>query len=68
MTISQRQSLSTLRSGLPGHVPEDHGDWEMMDDILDGSSQLDISHEGGEFYTVVQDIEEELWQAPRYFF
>jgi|SRR5882762_6219418 hypothetical protein len=46
MTPAEQKAFQEMREL---HVEGDSDDWIMLDDILDGSVPLDMSHEGGEF-------------------
>lgn len=59
MTPRQLQELLELRE-LPSDPADDAGDWVMLDDVLDGSHQLNISHEGGEL-AALEDMSQE-WE------
>lgn len=52
-----------MREELP--IQTDHEDWEMVDDILDGSQQPQISHEGEDLHEAVQSLEKDLWKSER---
>jgi hypothetical protein len=45
MTPAEQRAFQEMRE-LPKE--QDSDDWIMLDDVLDGSIPLDISHEGGE--------------------
>ena len=45
MTPAEQRAFQEMRE-LPKE--QDSNDWIMLDDVLDGSIPLDISHEGGE--------------------
>jgi len=64
MTPDERHALEALRE-----LPLDDNDGQHMDlgtivtveDILDGSEPLDISHAGGEFSALTKELSQDLW-------
>jgi hypothetical protein len=63
MTASERAELLALRE-LPEDRLDDH-DWEMMDNVLDGTERMDASHAGGEFEEVLQGMEDDIGATRR---
>jgi hypothetical protein len=56
MSSSERAEFVAMRN-----LPDDNAyDWEMMDGVMDGTEQIDVSHTGGEFKAVLQNMEEEI--------
>jgi hypothetical protein len=61
MDEDERRTFDNLRESSPGHsfreddvwvdVPDDFMD---IDHVLDGTNPVDLSHEGGEFYEMVE--------------
>ena len=58
MSEEERQSFDHLREPEWVDVPFDAMD---LDSILDGSAMVDLSHEGGEFYELVEHCLETTW-------
>ncbi|KII92209.1 hypothetical protein PLICRDRAFT_102616 [Plicaturopsis crispa FD-325 SS-3] len=63
MTADERRALEALRD-IP--IANDDGSHTFEDvnieDILDGSEPLNISHAGGEFEALTQELNSELWK------
>lgn len=57
MTPDERRSYQALRE-LPTEAHQNSDDWIMLDDILDGSRRLEVSHEGGEL-SALADLTDE---------
>jgi hypothetical protein len=56
MTPAFRQALQDLRE-----PPTEHStDWEMLDDVMTGAEELNISHAGGEF-SAAAELQDDLW-------
>jgi hypothetical protein len=65
MTPDELRALEALRE-LP-LVGDDDNEIDMghvnLEDVLDGSEPLDISHAGGEFAVLTRDLKQGLWQT-----
>jgi len=59
MTALEHQALLELREG-----PLEHGgDWEDMEDVLVGEQRLDISHAGGEYEAITDQLRNDIWNT-----
>jgi hypothetical protein len=47
MTPDEQRSFQALRE-LPDEAGQNSNDWIMLDEVLDGSQHLEVSHAGGE--------------------
>ena len=56
--LDRLQGLAADDDFDPGHLPE-APNTVRMDDVLDGSERINLSHAGGEFNTLEEDIEED---------
>lgn len=59
---AQQEAVRNLRD-----IPDDSTadpDWEMLDEVLEGTAPMGTSHAGGEF-DVIQSLEEGLWVKSR---
>jgi hypothetical protein len=57
MTPDERRSFQALRE-LPAEAEQNSDDWIMLDEVLDGSYRLDVSHAGGEL-SALKDLNDE---------
>ena len=57
MTPDELRAYQALRE-LPIESDQNSDDWIMLDEVLDGSHRLEVSHEGGEF-AALTDLTEE---------
>jgi hypothetical protein len=64
MSEEERQAFDHLREPEWFDVPHDAMD---LDSILDGSAVVDLSHEGGEFYELVQHCVETTSRLSSFF-
>lgn len=64
MTPVQRRALEALRE-LP--LADDDPNYSLenvnIEDILDGSEALDISHAGGEFAELAKELNDDIWKS-----
>jgi hypothetical protein len=57
MTTTELDELIAIREGLASNDDLDQDGWEMdVDGVLAGDTVLDISHEGGEFASLAEDM------------
>lgn len=54
MTAAELREFEALKH-LPKDTDDNSQDWIMVDDVLDGTHELNISHEGGEL-SALQDM------------
>ncbi|KAJ7259116.1 hypothetical protein B0H12DRAFT_1070048 [Mycena haematopus] len=59
--LERLQSLAEDDNFCAGDMPE-APNMVNMEDILDGSARIELSHAGGEFVSLEQGIEEDIWE------
>lgn len=62
MTTRQRRALQIISE--PDLQP-DSDDWEMLNEVLDGTRAINTSHEGGKLDAMAQGMEEDLRKSKR---
>jgi hypothetical protein len=62
MDEDERRAFDRLRD-IPDNIPDNMGDCPIdIDNVLDGSTRIDISHAGGEFQQMLEeDVRKEQW-------